>query len=1683
MISCFFLRLIHITASIRDRVHTAYISQQFSIQSTLRLICLCLGLPIPAPATSSTSSLGRLSQTWLKVAKDQRLINYLLLNAEPIYNEGPAQLRSTLKIASPERQLPTSIFRSLVGTLMDCLLEASSSLSHACFSENSNVSDLNADVTRVALSLCVIGYALLSSSSLQDFLERDNVCSGLDSLKRGLRRCFLQHERQRELNITFQESFGAFLGPIAQLSARNDLLTEGAIQMSKGFDRDFWQEARPKSFSINGVNEEDEAMDLDLDLDSQTSQRREKEAVSTTIHDQLIASCSADAFRACAAARVCFMSELDEKGDVQRRAEWISASPIIEYFVSLDRQDFVLCKSVLHELLTSKVLVAEDDADTLLQYLDQVLTRPYELERSEVSIGLCLDTLSDLAEMWTKNDGSDLSAGGALIYQWFMNNILGNGVSSAYIHIRAASLFQKMIKVHPDYAKGLSLPSDRTNLFDVLRDGNLEVKYSIGNEISNIFGLFVLKEHDNILEDVIESLPSDPTWMEGIALRLHVLAHLAASWSTLLRRCVYAIFETPGNVPQSTGYAEYCLKYVSKFLQLPESRDLFKLFVSQIVYTWLESHQLKSMPFKIFGYVSLGDLFRDVQDEIVGQIVMRGKEDEAALLALETETSFETFLEVSFGKATTYSIAHDIAIPPASNSQTPKAESLVKRVFGKDRYKVLMIENFADIVALLFTTMDYEDQIEKPFQKRAEYSNAFSAYQQILAFGTSDKTLPPNQQPSFKARYLLDEIHYLCHRTGYDQEVMWTPPLYLHVFRRIVNTTHPALGPLQACSVLKKIRILVSVAGETALGSYPLEMALHAIKPFLTEKHCAEDATGIAQYLIQRGASYLREVPSFVLGNAVNTLISMKAFFGSTQDSTTQESHFRAMLSKAQSFHNWYIAFLGAYKSPALTEGSAASFGRIVKAASNIKEGGNATPGTDESELLLELLRDEQSEQNLLTQSSKDSIIRFLSMSFELPSDFRNDILGDDEKAAFYASTVWKTCQRGILEPNYTLWCGRVLGRAYGGKGHMDREMTLESTLQPKHNDRIMPKASALRGSRIHLLRLLCDLLAAEHRDEVGIAETTLRSIVTGTTRTEYFVDCEHSLPASLLKALLWKEYTLPRASPVPGTVDCSNLKLCMSRKDGLKPRQWIQQVCVSLVLTASEDPMLSKLPDILWTTETLAEEAFPYILHLVLLREADGHQATRQVVSKACRQRFESCTGEQDDINAIRILLKAILYLRTQPLPHEITQADRVQWLELDYNRVAAIAVQCSLHKTALLLLEIGHSEQTRAEATTSRRSSVKRQEPKDTEAPTNLLLEIYQNIDEPDAYYGVQQPASLYSTMGQLEYEHAGFKSLSFRGAHYDGQIRQASAIADDESMVRTLDNLDLNGLSQALLNKVTNTGPKSVEAALRTARKLEQWDISAPASHVSSASTVFRAFQRINNANDTSDVAAALNAGFADSVHELLVVKAVKSPMHSILASLSTLTEMDEVFASRGSEQLEEVLARFMGRNEWMQSTRYVVCLKTQARADIYSYDHINDIVSCRETIFSSLSKKPRLQEMLKTPQRDALALETHVLLASSQMSRDHGALQNALTTATYLNQLVEPCRKIGLDIAAAVQFESSRVLWSQGEMTASIRMLQDLRGTRTKERQLDQVGKPELLAKLVSLDTPCQNLDWM
>lgn len=141
----------------------------------------------------------------------------------------------------------------------------------------------------------------------------------------------------------------------------------------------------------------------------------------------------------------------------------------------------------------------------------------------------------------------------------------------------------------------------------------------------------------------------------------------------------------------------------------------------------------------------------------------------------------------------------------------------------------------------------------------------------------------------------------------------------------------------------------------------------------------------------------------------------------------------------------------------------------------------------------------------------------------------------------------------------------------------------------------------------------------------------------------------------------------------------------------------------------------------------------------------------------------------------------------------------------------------------------------------------------------------------------------------------------------------------------MIRVLDMLDLNGLSQSLLADLNGATTISTETMLRTAQKLERWDIAVPPQEEGEAATIFKVFQGVQDATSLNSMHKTLHDGFSRTISSLLTDTSVGYSAQRVVRALAVLTEIEEVLSARGLMQLEETWTKFESRKEWMLAGR--------------------------------------------------------------------------------------------------------------------------------------------------------------
>ncbi|KAH6694050.1 ataxia telangiectasia mutated [Plectosphaerella plurivora] len=1576
----------------------------------------------PTPTTGST-----ISHAWSQHLNSTTAIRYLLLLPETT-----TRVSRTKPLPKAESAIETGSFVSSRTLILELLFLKLGQLDELCRSWTKKSSEggtrVSSEKLQNLLSACAVSAALaphLANCNTRQSKDIEPLILGL--MESTLSTICAASDKKELFQIVLQE-MALHIPPIntanlQSLADNGGLVLHLVVSVAGSLRQSAEKEA---SYRSNDADSDDDFGSQER-LINATAKPVEMPRQNTPMR------LNPEAFAHATTARIYFLEALQATPGAT-----LVPSSFIDFACGLPSETLLFSGDALTEIISSDFSIRSEDAQQIVEKIGSLVGET-RLASCEVAQSTVLNMMDGLMQAWLDSK-SDIYTSVQDLYHYFVEQSLPQNALSPQSQNTLASLLFQLLLLEPGYGTDAGLASSRTTLLLIMQQSPMVVKYSIAIRLPEIFGLFILKKHDEVFVDILQSLPTDPSMVEGIAFRLLVLSEVACRWPTLLRRSTYHIFETAGKVTSSTEYATRCLAHVSKTLRLASPKDLFALFRPQLLYTWLEEESIDDMPFKIFGFDSLRQMLETSQAEASALMLMRLEDDKARSLATLLSTTYTEMIRKSFAKIVAYAIAQDTNMSSSRQGQT-SAENRVRKQLGNEPYIDGIYANFADIVAIMFDSFDQETAIEKYFAQDDKFAYAASIMTEINGYAHSDVRLASNQQPVFKAKYLLRQLFHLCNRTEHELSTLWTPALVVSVARRLFNSIHPALGSLHACSALRKVRVLICLAGPAALTQYPTEMLLHSIRPLIVDSECADDALGISRYLITNSSQYLKYAPSFLAGYGLSTLASLRVFLESSQSSTTQESQFKATISKAQSFHAWLSDYLNKFESPYFAdEAQQASFKVITRTASNIRSSGNAERGSNESKLLLEVLRDEKREKRLLNEPARELALGLLCGDFVVPASIQHDVLNTDDGAAELGGMVWTSCKAGTLSNEYLAWAGRVMGRSFAATGELEADFLQESTLTKS-----LELAPSDHTSGEGLIRLLQRLTYNKDSFTSGLAESALRAVVSEANALEdkqLIAAAQTALHEPLFAASAWQPYQAPPSDIGPFE---SNHELHLFSGVWIERTSWVQDLAAYLSQTSSDDILLTHLRRVVLHDKAFAEEALPFIVHLALSNQLEKQQTVKRQLSDAVKTWLEFET-EAAKANQ-RHLINAMLYLRTQALPRENSIADRSQWLDVDYGSIGSASSRCGMPKTALLFTEIAASQLTRV----SRRTSAAREEDN-----TEALLQIYESIDDPDAYYGILQPASLDEVLARAEHENDGSKILAFRGASYTGHLsrRDPAAQSDAMSLVGALGILGLPGLAHTTIGSLDNAekgDSKSLQHTFDLARRLQMWNLPAPAESENHAVTLYKALQKIQQVQDITAVRHAIYNGYTETMRTL-AGSLTPASLRGHLGALAALTELDDAVNVADFGELGDLLQRFEQRSQWMRRGRYL---------------DVRSLLSCRETTFTLMSQHESLRGVLSTAQ--AKQTEISCKLISSGIYRYHRATNECLNLWAEPN-LIARCETLGLNVEATVQFELASSMWDHGETKSSILMLRALDSQPLLKKQSIPVSRSALLSKI-------------
>ncbi|KZP09916.1 hypothetical protein FIBSPDRAFT_922456 [Athelia psychrophila] len=488
----------------------------------------------------------------------------------------------------------------------------------------------------------------------------------------------------------------------------------------------------------------------------------------------------------------------------------------------------------------------------------------------------------------------------------------------------------------------------------------------------------------------------------------------------------------------------------------------------------------------------------------------------------------------------------------------------------------------------------------------------------------------------------------------------------------------------------------------------------------------------------------------------------------------------------------------------------------------------------------------------------------------------------------------------------------------------------------------------------------------------------------------------------------------------------------------------WISEFTILLsdVLVAS-DPFYAQITDLLASDVEFAEQVLPVLVHTVLQQEPFTSDRLESSFCHCLSAYFTKIlSSESTDVSCLRCIVDVVLHLRNfypkdckDPLGHE-------QWLDVNYILLSRNAVTCGAYTTALLFLELAAEHQ----ASDDKAGDVEQ-----------IMFDIYNHIDEPDGFYGIQTTDLRQFLTKRLHHEHQWEKALRFHGA----AIEASSTNTHDSNGL--LDSFHAFGFNQLAMETLQGSwmgmgNASSSAMSYKLGWRTDTWDLPDQHGTESRAASIYVALRAVHRERDPHMI---------DSI----IWRALSGEM----ARLRTL-------GSENLTEIREVTRNLMCLNEvtqWrMASTQNLISAK---RIDLsewtdfvkmgpdFEFTDLEHIMATRMSLLRSVRHKEQhgqIGTLVAPLTKGLIDIEKQCLVHLSAAARESNQIQIAL------NSIVR-AQSFESSPGFEVSKEFADVLWLQNERKLAVQYLKALLSGDNSSSQSEVANmtrKASLLSRL-------------
>ncbi|PFH50273.1 hypothetical protein AMATHDRAFT_41011 [Amanita thiersii Skay4041] len=484
---------------------------------------------------------------------------------------------------------------------------------------------------------------------------------------------------------------------------------------------------------------------------------------------------------------------------------------------------------------------------------------------------------------------------------------------------------------------------------------------------------------------------------------------------------------------------------------------------------------------------------------------------------------------------------------------------------------------------------------------------------------------------------------------------------------------------------------------------------------------------------------------------------------------------------------------------------------------------------------------------------------------------------------------------------------------------------------------------------------------------------------------------------------------------------------------------QWISSLTALIAdILAETDAFYAQLIPLLESDANFAEQILPIVVHTLIRLESNSGQET----SKSLLSKYFTVILSLNmvDVSCIRSVIDVVLHLRQfSPGTHDALAYNK--WLDLDYSLLARKALKCGAYTTALLFLELA--------------SEFKRPTEEET-LVEEVLYEIYNNIDEPDGFYGIKSHNLRRFLIKRFHHEKQWDQAFRFHGAALEAGSTETN---EAEGLVKAFHSFGFDQLAIDTLRSspiMINGALSSSAMNYRLGWRTETWDLPDRMENTPGAS-LYHSLRSLYRERDPRSVDRIVRSSLQEEVLRLRSLGSENlAQIREVVQDIMCLGQIQKLKlpSTQESLSLKDVNS---GQCQW--DTLVTV-------ADGFDFSDFESIMATRLSLIRSTRQKEERQQIgnMTTPfTRTLIDIEKKCLVRLSEAAREADQIQVALNAVVRAQRLEHSAT---FDVSQ----EFANVLWVQKEEKLAVEFLRTLLEGPDDKESKDAGRRAALLACL-------------